>query len=60
MGLFDKIFGNRPKEPGRYEGGFKMLNGYTPHFTTWGGNVYESERIRSFLPSACSHAWLWY
>ena len=42
MGLFDKIFGNRPKEPvSRYEGIFKLLNGYTPHFTTFGGGVYE-------------------
>lgn len=55
MGLFDKIFGNRPKEPGRYEGGFKMLNGYTPHFTTWGGNVYESELIRAVINTRATH-----
>lgn len=50
MGLFDKIFGNRPKEPEKlYEGYFKMLNGYTPHFSTWGGSIYESELVRASI-----------
>lgn len=49
MGLFDKIFGNRPKPSGKYEGTFKLLNGYTPHFTTWGGSIYESELIRAAI-----------
>jgi len=50
MGLFDKIFGNRPKEPEKlYEGYFKMLNGYTPHFSTWGGGIYESELVRASI-----------
>jgi len=50
MGLFDKIFGNRPKEPERlYEGYFKMLNGYTPHFSTWSGGIYESELVRASI-----------
>ena len=55
MGLFDKIFGNRPKEPKYYDGGFKMLNGYTPHFTTWGGSVYESELIRAVINTRATH-----
>lgn len=50
MGLFEKIFGNRPKEPEKvFEGYFKMLNGYTPHFTTWGGGIYESELVRASI-----------
>lgn len=50
MGLFDKIFGNRPKEPERlYEGYFKMLNGYSPHFSTWSGGIYESELVRASI-----------
>ena len=49
MGLFDKIFGNRPKPRGRYEEAFKMLNGYTPRFTSYGGEVYEMELIRSAI-----------
>ena len=41
MSLFDKIFGNRPKPKGRFEGQFKMLNGYVPRFTSYGGELYE-------------------
>ena len=41
MGLFDFLFKNRPKPVGKYEGDFKMLDGYRPHFTTFGGSIYE-------------------
>lgn len=56
MGLFDKLFKNNP-EPnwGKYEGYFKMLNGYTPRFSTWQGGVYESELIRSAINSRATH-----
>ena len=55
MGIFDVLFKNRPKERGQYEGTFKMLNGYTPHFTTWGGEIYESELIRSAIHARATH-----
>ena len=55
MGLFDFIFGNRPKEKGTYEGVFKMLNGYTPKFTSFGGEVYESELIRAAINARATH-----
>jgi len=55
MGLFDLIFGNRPKEKGKYEGTFKMLNGYTPHFTTFSGSIYESQLIRSAINARAIH-----
>lgn len=55
MGLFDVIFKNRPKEKGKYEGSFKMLNGYTPHFTTFNGSVYESQLIRSAINARAVH-----
>lgn len=55
MGLFDALFKNRPKVKGKYEGTFKLLNGYTPHFTTWGGNVYESELIRAAINARATH-----
>lgn len=48
MGLFDRLFGKRPKVKGQYET-FRMLNGYTPTFTTRGGGVYESELIRAAI-----------
>lgn len=55
MGLFEKIFGNRPKPQGKYEGIFKMLNGYTPHFTSWGGGIYESEIVRAAINARATH-----
>ena len=55
MSLFDFIFKNRPKERGEYHGVFKMLNGYTPHFTTWGGELYESELIRAAINARATH-----
>lgn len=55
MGLFDKIFGNRPKPKGEFEGFFKMLNGYTPHFTSWAGGLYESELVRAAINANATH-----
>ena len=55
MGLFDKIFGRAPKPTGRYEGAWKMLNGYTPHFTSWSGGIYESELIRAAINAIATH-----
>lgn len=55
MGLFDLIFKNRPKPHGEYEGIFKLLDGYTPHFTTWGGGMYESELIRAVINARATH-----
>lgn len=56
MSLFDIIFKNRPKVPrGQSETFFKMLDGYTPHFTTWGGEIYESELVRAAINARATH-----
>ena len=55
MGLFDWLFGNKPKEQGRYEGTFKMLNGYTPKFTNFSGEIYESELVRASINALAVH-----
>lgn len=55
MGLFDWIFKKAPKPTGQYHGDFKMLNGYTPHFTNYGGGVYESQLIRSAINARAVH-----
>lgn len=55
MGLFEKLFGNRPKTPGKYEGVFKVLSGYTPRFTSYEGGVYESELIRAAINARATH-----
>ena len=56
MSVFDLIFKNRPKEPdARYEGYFKMLNGYTPRFTSFAGEIYEMEQIRDAINARATH-----
>ena len=55
MGLFDIFLGNRPKPQGTYEGKFKMISGYEPRFSRWGGSVYESELIRSAINARATH-----
>lgn len=56
MGLFELIFGHRPKEPTRTGGEiFRMLNGYTPRFTSFSGGLYESELIRAAIHARATH-----
>lgn len=56
MGLFDAIFKNRPKEPlTLLKSDFKMLNGYTPRFTSFSGGLYESELIRAAINANAAH-----
>ena len=55
MGLFDAIFKNRPRVTSKQETLFKMLDGYTPRFTTWGGSIYEQELIRDAINARATH-----
>jgi hypothetical protein len=55
MGLFDIFLKNRPKERIEQVQTFKMLNGYQPHFTTWGGEIYETELVRSAINARAVH-----
>ena len=55
MGLFDWLFGNKPKEQGKFEGAFRMLNGYVPKFTSWQGEIYESELCRASINALATH-----
>lgn len=55
MGLFDKIFGRAPKPVGKYEGSFVSLTGHRPHFTRWGGDIYERELIRASINAIATH-----
>ena len=55
MGLFDWLFGRRPEPRGDFEGTFRMLNGYTPHFTSYAGGMYESELVRSAVNAIATH-----
>lgn len=55
MGLFDKIFGRAPKPQGKYEGSFVALTGHTPHFSRYGGDIYEREIIRAIINAIATH-----
>ena len=55
MGLIDLIFGRKPKaEP---QGGrFQAITAYQPAFTSWGGQIYESELCRAAIDAKARHA----
>lgn len=55
MGLFDKLLGRAPKPRGAYQGSFKVLSGYDPHFSRWGGGIYESELVRAAVHARATH-----
>lgn len=55
MGLFDTLFGRRPKPRGEYKGEFKLLNAYEPRFTSWTGGIYESQLIRAAINARATH-----
>ena len=55
MGLFDFLFKNRPKVNQEKLQSFKMLNGYEPSFTSWGGEIYESELVRAAINARAVH-----
>lgn len=55
MGLFDKIF--KKQNPSNAPNGFfQTLSAYTPTFTSWGGQIYESELVRAAINARATHA----
>ena len=54
MGLFEKIFGRRPK-PVRAQGDYRMLTGYSPAFVTYDGELYENELVRASINANATH-----
>ena len=57
MGMFEKIFG-RKEQPALKSAAttFRMLEGYTPVFSSWTGCIYESELIRASLDAWGRHS----
>lgn len=50
MGLFESIF--KPKQVEavqKAQGYFQTLTAYRPHFSTWNGEIYESELVRAAI-----------
>ena len=57
MGMFERIFGRRDQPQALKNAQvFKMLEGYSPAWTTFKGCVYESELIRASLDAWGRHA----
>lgn len=54
MGALDKLF-RRPKAAKQVNGYFRMLDGYTPIFTTYDGGVYEMELTRACIHTFATH-----
>lgn len=54
MGAFEKLF-RRPKATAQVNNYFKMLDGYTPVFTTYDGGVYEMELTRACIHAFANH-----
>ena len=55
MGLFETLFGKRPKPVGTYGGEYKMLSVYEPRFTRFDGSIYESELVRAAINARATH-----
>ena len=55
MGAFEKLF-RRPRQAAQVSKYFKMLDGYTPFFTTYDGGVYEMELTRACIHTFATHA----
>ena len=56
MGLFDWLFGNKPKvDESALRSDFQLLTGYSPRFTNFSGGVYESELIRAAINTRATH-----
>ena len=54
MGAFDKLFG-KFKVKQQVSSHFKMLDGYTPIFSTYDGGVYEMELTRACIHTFANH-----
>lgn len=54
MNAFKLLFGNW-KNGKQVNGYFRMLNGYTPVFTTYDGGVYEMELTRACIHTFANH-----
>lgn len=55
MGLFEKLFPSKKHEVVVGDQYFKLLTGYRPVFTSWDGQLYESELVRSAIDARSRH-----
>ena len=57
MGLIDRLFG-KPKATGAgtQDSRYETITAYSPVFTSWGGQIYESEMVRAAVDAVARHA----
>lgn len=59
MGLKELLFPKKieeQKQKALAKSTFELLNGYTPVFRTWSGEIYESQFVRSAIDAIARHA----
>ncbi|WP_185956085.1 phage portal protein [Melghirimyces algeriensis] len=54
--LFDMIFGRRPQQQQQIQTQLRMLNGYAPVFTSFSGDAYDSDVVRSAVDAIARNA----
>ena len=55
MGLIDRLFGKPKAAAGSQDSQFETFTAYTPVFTSWGGQIYESELVRAAVTAKARH-----
>lgn len=55
MGLFSKIFGSGKAVAPRALPDYKTLTAYSPTFTSYNGQIYESELVRAAIHAKATH-----
>jgi hypothetical protein len=55
MGLIDRLFGKPKASGGAGDTRFETLTAYSPVFTSWGGQIYESELVRAAVDATARH-----
>ena len=54
MGLIDRIFGRAPKTAPA-DSRFETITAYQPRFSSWGGQIYESDLVRAAVDAKARH-----
>ena len=55
MGLIDRLFGKPKATAGSGDTRFETLTAYSPVFSSWGGQIYESELVRAAVDATARH-----
>ena len=58
VGILERIFGKKERAPDKLDvrGYWRMLDGYHHVFTSWNGELYESELVRAAIDARARHA----